>query len=107
MDDVKLKTITETIRQKYDGEMSLLEASGVEVIVAPPDRATFSRFRDQLLDDKKRGRAFEGLVKACLLYPSPAELDAQLERKPALVMTFAEKLSEMAGSGAVVEEKKL
>lgn len=107
MNDQQLEKVKAEIRQKYDGEMSLLTAGGLEIIVRPPDRTRFSRFRDLLMDEKKRGAAMEAFVKSCMLYPSPAEYDAATDSKPAVTMKFADKLAEMAGASFEAEEKKL
>lgn len=109
MDDQKLNEVTAAIREKYDGPMSLLSVEDIDIIVRPADKARFDRFRDSLLDDKKRGAAFEVLLKSCLLYPSAKDFDAILaeKNKPGLMITFAEKISKNAGTDADVEEKKL
>jgi len=108
MDDKQLGEITSRIRASgYDGELRLWKGGDFEVIGKAPSRGEFLRFQEMATDPKKRSKATEALVRACIVYPPGAELEAMLDKKPGLALTFGEKLVELAGAGVEVEEKKL
>ena len=77
------------------------------VIVKPVNRGTYKRFRVQSQDPKGRDLAVENLVRACVLWPAKDELDAQVERYPAIFETWCSQLLESAGLSAEAEKKVL
>ena len=111
-----MPTITqETIDQvkaKHSGaELHLLTATvrgdRHEVIVKCPSAAEYQEFRDYLSDDGKKTRAYERLVRSCVVHPEMAGLDALLAQKPGLSTTFGSELTNIAGAVEDVEAKKL
>lgn len=107
MTEEHLNSVVSKIREQYQGELRLFSAEDVEIIARMPDKVTFARFRDMLLEPKTRGRAFGFLVESCLMYPSREEYNKLVDSRPGIPVSFADKISELAGAGLVVEEKKL
>lgn len=89
------------------GEVYLVRAAGAEVVVRPPRRAEYRRFRALVMDESRRADALERLVRDCTVHPAPEELDDLLERKPALAEVVGAKLLELAGAQEEAEIKKL
>lgn len=87
----------EKIKSEY-GEVYLLEASGVAVVVKPPSRAAMKRFMAMASRDDRRYEALESLLRDCVVYPDASELNAILERKPGVVAPFGEHLVRLAGA---------
>lgn len=85
----------------------VLTAEGDSVVVLPPSRAIWKRFRTFAADEKRRPDAFEALLRDCLVHPDKAGLEALLERRPGLAENFGGKLLELAGLAAEVEAKAL
>ena len=95
----------EQLKQQH-GELHELSHAGETVIVKAPNRATWKRFRAQVIDESKRVVALEELVRSCVVHPEKAELEVMLDRKPGLVETFGKALGELAGAGDGQAEKK-
>jgi len=89
------------------GEVYLVESGGVAVVVRPPRSPEYKRFRSLVMDEKRRPDALERLTRDCVVWPDPEELDALLERRPALAEVVGGKLLELAGAAEEVEIKKL
>ncbi len=89
------------------GEVYLVEAGDVGVIVRPPTRAEYRRFRALAMDEKKRADAVERLARDCVLWPDADGLDELLERRPALTEVVGGELLKLAGFAEEVEIKKL
>ena len=89
------------------GELYELEVRGYAVLFRPPRRAEYRRFRALALDEQKRAEALERLTRDCVVWPTPEEFDALLERLPALGEVIGAKLVELAGAMEEVEIKKL
>lgn len=89
------------------GDLTQLDHAGESVIVKSPNRATWKRFRAQAQDEGKRIIAMEELVRACVVHPDRAGLEAMLDRKPGLVETFGKELAELAGASDKAEKKAL
>ncbi len=100
MDD---KTLGELKAQH--GEVHVLGGSGELVVVKPPTRAAWKRFKTWLSDDRRKADAFEALLVDCIVFPSRDEVDKMLDRKPALAEAFGNKLFELAGGGEVEARK--
>lgn len=78
---------------------------GIEVFIRPPARAEYRRFRTAAFDERKRADSGETLVRSVIVYPDATALDAMLEKFPGLVETFLERVLELAGAGAKVEQE--
>ena len=76
-----------------------------EVVVRPPDRQTWRRFKSELADEAKKPNAVENLLIGCTLLPDQAELAAMLDRKPALAELFGSKVVTLAVGEAEVTVK--
>jgi hypothetical protein len=104
MDDATI----EELKAKYpDEDLHLLSGGGVEAIARAPRAKEANQFRDLLFNEKTRPRAMERLVRACVVWPSAAELGKLLDQKPLLAEKWAEKLQELAGGEVEIEVKKL
>lgn len=99
------KTI-EKLKAEY-GEIYLVSAAGVSVIIRPPSREAFRRFNAMAARESQRYEALETLVRDCVVWPGQAELSALLEKKPGLVAPIAEKAIELAGAVQEVEFRPL
>jgi hypothetical protein len=102
----------EQVKAKYTGvELHLLSATVVgekhQVIVKSPPPAEYQEFRDYLADDSKKTRAYERLLRSCVVHPETTGLDAMLSAKPGLTATFGSELIQIAGAVEDVEAKKL
>jgi hypothetical protein len=89
------------------GEIHLLRASGVEVVVKAPGRAQWKRFRAYVADERRRPDAVETLLRDCVVHPDAAALDAILEKRPGLAETFGNQVVELAGASGEAEKKAL
>jgi hypothetical protein len=89
------------------GELHLLRASGAEVVVKPPSRAQWKRFRAYVADERRRPDAVESLLRDCVVYPDAAALDGILEKRPGLAETFGNQVVELAGASGEAEKKVL
>jgi len=89
--------IIERIKAEH-GEVYVLEAAGVSVVVRPPSRAAMKRFFNLSSREDRRYEALEALLQDSAVYPEPAELARLLEKKPGLVAPFGEKLVALAGA---------
>jgi len=103
----KLAEITAELKRKHGDDLHLLTASEEQVIARTPSQAEYQRYLDHVNEKTKRTHAHENLTRSCVVYPDHAELDALLERKPGLMTTFGDKLTELAGSVDACEAKKL
>lgn len=100
------KETIERLKAEY-GEVYLVEVGEAGVIVRPPTRAEYRRFRALAIDEKKRADAVERLVRDCVLWPDADGLDELLERRPALTEVIGGELLKLAGFAEEVEIKKL
>ena len=86
-----------------DGELMVIET---EIAVAPvaafrvPSRAAWKRYRAEASsqDPSVKSAAFGPLVFSSCVYPSGAELEAMIERRPGLLETFGGDLIDHAGA---------
>lgn len=88
--------------------ITVREPGGAEhgFVFKVPPRAEWQRARSMLEDPAKKGQVGEALVFGCLLYPSPEEMRALIERRPAWTERIAGKLIDLAGAADEVVEKK-
>lgn len=98
------KTLAELKAKHPELELHHLVRGDVDVVVKSPGRGEWKKFRAEQSDDKKRPEALERLVRSCCVHPAAEELDAMLERRPAVAEVFGMQLMELAGGGEV--EKK-
>jgi hypothetical protein len=93
----------EEVREKYP-KVVALTAGGESVMVVPPGRSQWRRFKKAITDEAKRADAFEILLRDCVVFPDPQGLEAILDRMPALAETFGDAVAELAGAGLEVEK---
>ena len=89
------------------GEIYAVEAGDSTIVVRPPTRAAFRRFVEKAAGDNTRYVAMENLLRDCVVWPSPADLDGLLERKPGLVAPVAERLVQLAGAAQEADFRAL
>ena len=99
------KTI-EKLKSEH-GEIYAVEVGGATLIVRPPTRAAFRRFVDKSANETARYTAMENLLRDCVVWPSPTELNELLERKPGIVAPVAERLVQLAGAAQEAEFRAL
>ena len=86
-----------------DGELMIIQT---EIPATPvgafrvPSRAVWKRYRAEAssADPSVKSAAFGPLVFASCVYPSEAELEAMLDRRPGLLETFGGELIDHAGA---------
>lgn len=76
-----------------------------EVVVRPPNRSEWRRFKRALTDDSKKADAAEQLLSDCCVLPSKDELAAMLERRPGLAEIFGGKVMLLAVGEEGAQEK--
>lgn len=97
MDTEKL---AEAKAQYPEGQEVRATVRGKEYValIRPPTRAEFKRFRAMTWDERKRADAQETLIRSCIAYPGPEEVDAMFNAAPALADRWAEVAMELAGA---------
>lgn len=92
-----------------DPDVSVLTHSktGDQIAVRPPSKSQFKRFRAAAQTDspEKKDIAEETLVIECLVFPSREDFSALLERRPGLIIAFANAIADLAGAGGEAEKK--
>ena len=106
IDKRKLDEVVTKLKAEHE-EIHLLTAGEHQVIVRPPTRGEYQRFKEMGFDEKKRTKAHETILRSCCVYPTPEELDALLEKRPALATNFGAKVTDIAGLEHEAEAKKL
>lgn len=99
--------VLEKVKEQHPGGVELKVKIGGEelsIVVVPPSRIIWRKFKLCIQDERKRPDAFEALVRDCCRWPDAAALDAMLERRPALAETFGDAVAELAGAGLDVEK---
>ena len=89
------------------GEVYELESTGYFLYVRKPSRPEYQRFRDQMMDENRRGRSIELLLKAVVVSPDATGVEAMIDDRPGCVDTFGEMILEIAGSTRDAISKKL
>ena len=102
-----LEEILDRLRAEHGDDLHLFEAAGVAVVVRPPLKAEYRRFRAKSSEERTRPDALEELARGCVLHPGRAEFEKILERKPGLADVFGAKLLELAGIVGEADAKKL
>lgn len=100
------ETTIETLKAKY-GTIYLLAAAGFEVVVRPPTRQVWRKFRSLAADPAKRADCVEGLFRDCVVYPELKDVDAMLNQKPALAETFGDECATLGGAKEDCEKNAL
>lgn len=90
-------------------EMHLLEAEPWDesIIVRVPTEANWMKWRNAIREGENIRGAQKDLVNDSLLFPTPLEMSAIYDRRPALVEEFASGISKIAGVIQSVKAKKL
>lgn len=76
------------------GEIAVIEARAGCVIVRPPKRSHYARFRDK---GAHKSEDLEKLVRSCLVYPDAGALDAILDRQQGVLDVCANAVIKLAG----------
>ena len=71
--------------------------SVAEVVLRPPTRAEWRRFKEQGQDAQRRIGAAEQLVKDCVVHPEAAEFEKLLDRYPGIVDRVENVVADLAG----------
>lgn len=91
-----------------NGEIFLLTAeTGDCIVVKPPTKIQYKRFKDTATNEKKKAYATEDLVRDCLVFPSLEQFNALLEKRPALPDVFGAAVLNIAGGAEEAQVKKL
>lgn len=88
------------------GKVFTLVRGEVTIALRKPTRAEYRRFVMKLQDKTELYDANEELVRACVLEPSGAALEAILDEWPGLVTDVGGELLMLAGMQAKAEAKK-
>ena len=99
-------SVIEDLKAKH-GEIYEFDHEDVAVVVKRPGRPQWKRFRSLIADERRRPDALETLLRDCLVYPGQKELDAFLDRYPAVGESFGGKLAELAGLTEKIDPKAL
>ncbi len=86
------------------GELAILESNGESVAVRKPTRGEWKRFKAMASDEKKRSGAGEALFRDCCIFPD--DVEALLERLPAIGEMGAAQALKLAGADDEAEVKK-
>jgi hypothetical protein len=98
--------VVKELKTKHAGvPLSLLSAGGNHVVVRPPSREEWGKFRKYGADPELRVHAGPNLLRDCLVHPSLEAFDTALGKMPGLAEAFAGEVVELAGMVAV--EKKV
>lgn len=96
------------LREKYpSGDFYQFQIGQNVMIVRPPTRGEFGKFRIAVADDAKRPFAAEALTRDCVLYPDRQEVARLLDEWPALGEKVANKIGALGLAGEEIEVKKL
>jgi|GEM_PF-5609609 len=79
---------------------------GHRFLVKGPSRAMWDELQSKIDTGRERTIALNRLVRECVVYPPPDELDAILDRKPAYLTTIAGELMDIAGVNEKIEREK-
>lgn len=80
----------------------------IEILVKPPSRAEWSRFRAMVNEDGQRPQAMRTLLLNCILEPSRGDFEAgPLSTYPGLSESFGADLVKMAGVNASTTRRKV
>lgn len=100
--------IIEELKAKHPGQKLVqLEGAGATVVVRPPTKAEFDKFRAHMDDERRRPKALEYLFRGTVVYPEVAAVEALIDRLPGLSVRFGAEVLELAGAVQAVEKKEL
>lgn len=83
-------------QQNPRAELFSLRSGADEVVVKSPSLVEWKRFRTFAADERRRADAVETILRACTVFPAPDQLQAMLERRPALCEIFGGQVVDMA-----------
>lgn len=96
------------LREKYPvGDFYEFRIGENVLVVRPPTRGEFGKFRIAIADDSRRPFAAEALTRDCVLYPDRHLVATLLEEWPALGEKVANKIGALGLAGEEIEVKKL
>jgi hypothetical protein len=106
------QSVIDEVKAKHPGiDLKLLtvenDGVGGAAIFRSPTKGEYKRWRSMMIDPAQRLEGNEAIVFGCLVYPSVAELRNLFEKRPGFADTWADKLTDWAGGGQRVTEKKL
>lgn len=90
-----------------DKELHKITSKGNEIIVRCPTQPEYQRFVQLAGEPKTKYAALAGLVRSCTIHPKGSELEKLISIQPGVVVTFANKLLEIAGVEEEAEAEKL
>jgi|SRR6267142_5174914 len=84
---------------------------GLMVLVRTPPLEAWDRMQDRILDPRattaSKRAAANNLLMDCLLYPTRGELEHLIEKKPGLLQTLSNQLTQIAGVENELQAEKL
>jgi len=96
----------EALKAKH-GELTLLEADDVAIIVRSVDLGAYRIFKKKAAAEETRATAGEDLLYGVLVHPTREELQTSVRGRPFLLEHFANEVVKNAGALAEVRSKKL
>lgn len=100
--------LVEQLKAKHGDDLHHLAPYEHGVICKAPDRAQFERFTAKLSENRNNtGPIREKLCRDVIVHPELAEVDALFDRRPGLITTFSNQISEIAGLEQEAHAKKL
>jgi hypothetical protein len=104
--------LIEELKAKHPAdELHRLGGTKEIVVVKCPSAPLWEAMQDKVLDAKstqpQRRAAAHNLLISCVVFPSAEKVAELLERKPGLLQTFTNQLSEIAGVDNEARSEKL
>jgi hypothetical protein len=97
----------EKLKEEH-GEVWVIEVDGGQPIAFRcPTRQEFRKFKAMASDEKKKPDADDLLAREVVVYPSKADFDALLNRRPGVSMRVAGAVIEAASGEELKDAKKL
>lgn len=88
--------------------LHLLEYADGAVIAVQPSSGDWNRLVTvSIAEPSRRSKAMEDFARACIVWPSRADVDALNEERPAMLLRFGDALSDIAGASEKINAKKL
>lgn len=94
------------LQEKNKGEVVVFESEFGEAAFRPAEEKEWQRFIDELSDPDLKGRALRMLVIACCVWPERPRFEALVARRPGLIQSFGNELTELSGLKKAVVRKK-
>ena|SRR5579864_1226861 len=106
LDPEKDAAVIAELKSKH-GAIHQLTLGADSVVVRLPSRFEYRKWQAEMLDEKKRVDAAEGLLFPCIVWPDQAARDSMFMARPGLLTTFTSDLLELAGVAKETEKKAL